>query len=787
MRAPLAAALVAIALLGGAWAALAFDLGGGGSGPLIDEVQIAGAHRVDSQAIRIHIRTRPGDRLDMDRVDADLRSIYRMGFFDDVRVELDEEGGRRVLRYRVAERPLVAEVKIEGNEALEEEELESTLGVRPRTIYDPEKVRRGIQAAKRLYEEKGYLDAKIEAETEPTDREGEIVLRYRIDQGEEIRIGSIEFEGNEEFSDRELRGVMMTRQKWFLSWLFGSGTLNRKELETDVQRLTAFYYDHGYVDVKIDKPIVEREGDELKIQIKVEEGEPYTFGEVGFAGDYQAEGIDEQVLRDAISTREGETFRASALREDVDTLTDLYGDHGYAFANVEPRTFIRSDEKKVDVHFRVDKGRPVRIGKIEITGNTKTRDKVIRREMRVAEQETFSATKLRKSRDALRRLGFFSQVNVTTRKGATPDDINVLVDLKEGSTGAFSAGAGFGSGNGFLFNVRMSENNLFGYGVRVVANADIGTIRNNIFLSMTDPYFLDTRLLFSPTVFTAELQFRDFTRGSTGFSVRLLYPLEALGLGSIGPFSLEDTRVGFEYRLERARISDVAIDAPPSIFAESGTSVISSLAPNLLRNTLNHAFDPTAGSFQDISLEFAGLGGDTRYILFQGRGRWFFPVYRLPGFGTFVYSVGGTLIWGRGEEGLSEREIPLVQRAFPGGINTVRGFRTRSLGPREDAFDPQGNVINNEAVGGTNELVVQNEFIFPIVQQLGLRGVVFFDAGNAWRQRDGIDVGNLRYSFGAGIRWLSPFGPLRLELGIPLNRKRDEEKQLFQFSFGAPL
>ncbi len=784
MRALVLAGVVALGLLALAPEGLALDAE---AGPRIDEVQIAGSRRVDPQAIRIHIRTRPGDRLDMERVDADLRSIYRMGFFDDVRAELEEAGGRRILRYRVEERPLIAEVKIEGNEALEDEELESTLGVRPRTIYDPEKVRRGIQAAKRLYEEKGYLDASIEAETEPAGGEGEIVLRYRIDQGEEIRVGSIEFEGNEEFSDRELRGVMTTRQKWFLSWLFGSGTLNRKELETDVQRLTAFYYDHGFVNVKIDKPIVEREGDELRIRIKVEEGEPFTFGEVGFAGDYQAEGIDEETLREAISTREGETFRASALREDVDALSDLYGDHGFAFANVEPRTFIRSEEKKVDVHFRVDKGRPVKIGKIEITGNTKTRDKVIRREIRVAEQETFSATKLRKSRDALRRLGFFSQVNLTTRKGATADEINVLVDLKEGSTGAFSAGAGFSSGDNFLFNVRMSENNLFGYGIRVVANADIGTIRQNIFLSMTDPYFLDTRLLFSPTVFTAELQFPDFTRASTGFSVRLLYPLEALGLGSLGPFSLEDTRVGFEYRLERARISDIAIDAPPSIFAESGTSLISSFAPNLLRNTLNHAFDPTAGSFQDLSLEFAGLGGDTRYILFQGRGRWFFPLYRLPGFGTFVYSVGGTLIWGRGEEGLSEREIPLVQRAFPGGINTVRGFRTRSLGPREDAFDPQGNVINNEAVGGSNELVVQNEFIFPIVQQLGLRGVVFFDAGNAWRQRDGIDVGNLRYSFGAGIRWLSPFGPLRLELGIPLNRKGDEEKQLFQFSFGAPL
>jgi outer membrane protein insertion porin family len=756
------------------------------SGRRIDVVQITGNSRVDSQAIRIHVKMRPGDRLDMNKVDADVRAIFAMGFFENVTAELDEEGGQSVLTFRVQERPLIADVDIEGNDELDEDELETALAIRPRTIYDPEKVRRGIEAAKRLYEEKGYLDVDIEARTEARDS-GEVRLVYEVKQGAEISVGEIIFEGNENFSDRELRGVMTTKEAWFLSFLLGSGTLNREELKTDVERLTAFYYDHGYVNVKIDTPIVEREGDELQVSVRIEEGDPFDFGGIGFAGDYQAPGVEDASLKEQVGAKEGERFRASLLREDVDKLSDFYGDLGYAFANVEPETLIHPEDKRVDVNYRVSKGNPVTIGEIEITGNTKTRDKVVRREMRIHEQEQFSATKLRRSRDALRRLGFFSEVNVTTRKASSPDEINVLVDLKEGSTGAFSAGAGFSSGDEFLFNVRVSENNLFGYGIRVVANADIGTIRNNIFLSATDPYLLDTQLLGSVTLFTADLEFNDFTRSSTGVSLRLLYPLEAIGLESIGPVSLEDTRVGFEYRLERARISDVAFDAPPSIFTESGTSTISSLSPNFLRNTLNHAFDPTDGSFQELSVEFAGVGGDTRFILFEARGRWFVPIYRIPGFGPLVYSSGGTIAYGKGEEGLSGREIPLVQRYFPGGINTVRGFETRTLGPRENTFDPQGNIVNNQAVGGTNELIVQNEIIFPIVQQLGLRGVAFFDLGNAWFQKDGIDIGDLRYSVGGGVRWLSPFGPLRLELGVPLNRKGDEDDQLFQFSFGAPL
>ncbi|HYC23332.1 MAG TPA: outer membrane protein assembly factor BamA, partial [Candidatus Bathyarchaeia archaeon] len=515
-------------------------------------VAITGNQRVEEEAIRIHVKTRPGEEYDPAKVDADVRAIYAMGFFDDVSADLSEGPGGKTLTFRVKERPFIANVKIDGNKELKKEELEAALKIRPHTIYDPEKVRRGVLDAKKAYEEKGFLDATIDPQIEPTGVENEVNLTYKIDEKKKIRIKDIVFEGNEHFSARKLRSVMATKEKWFLSWLTGAGTLNREVLKTDTERIIAFYYDNGYVAVKVDEPKVERKEDSLEVTIKIDEGDQFKVGKVAFAGDaVQGGPFDEDALRKTIATKEGEIFRAGSLREDVSKLTDLYGDKGYAFANVEPDTDIHGDDKTVDVSFRVNKGRAVSIDQIQITGNTKTRDKVIRREMRISEQEEFSATNLRKSRDALQRLGFFSDVNVTTRKADNPDQINVLVDVKEGSTGAFSAGAGLASGEGLLFNVRISENNLFGRGQRIIFNGDIGTIRRNIYLSYSEPYVLDTRLQGTATLYDTELDYSQFTRGSTGVSLRALYPLEDIGLPRLGPFSLEDSLVGVEYRYEK--------------------------------------------------------------------------------------------------------------------------------------------------------------------------------------------------------------------------------------------
>lgn len=751
----------------------------------IARVVIEGNSRVDAEAIRIHVESRAGAELDPATVDRDVRSIFGMGFFDDVGVERRAEEAGTILVFRVIERPLVREIQVRGNDKIDDDDLEAAFKVHPRTILDAQKVRRGIDDAKKLYEEKGYLDVEITPHYTkvPDTPNNEVVVTYMVNEGEIVRIQEIAFEGNDVFSDRRLRGVITTKTEWFLSGFTGAGVMNAEALKTDTERVTAYYYDNGYITVRVDEPKVERRDDGLYVTFKVDEGEVFVVGDIQFAGDVRAD----LELRDGLDLRPGEVFRSSQLRKDILKITDRYGDVGYAFVNIEPETAIDQSAQKVDVTYKIDQGPEVTIDKIIITGNTKTRDKVLRRELKVHEQERFSGTKLKKSRDALNRLGFFQEVNLTTRRGRDESKLNLQVDVKEGQTGALTAGAGFSSADSLLFNARITENNLFGRGQRAVVNADFGAIRQNFILSFTEPYLFDIPLIATADAFSWRLDFDDFTREGTGAGLRFLYPVVDIGYEDLFGWSLEEVRIGAEYRIEQTDITDIARRSPPSIVAEEGRSLTSSLRPILSRDTLNSRFDPTRGSSQEFSFEIAGLGGDSEFFKVDARTRHFWPIYKLPGFGTFVYSIAGTLGYGQGKRGQSGSELPLFERYFPGGIHSIRGFQARTLGPREVIRDAQGRKEDTDPIGGSRQFVLNNEFIFPIVEPLGLKGVLFFDAGNAFLDDDGWDLGEVRYAVGGGIRWLSPLGPVRIELGIPLNKDSEDKTSVILFSFGAPL
>ncbi|HSP95893.1 MAG TPA: outer membrane protein assembly factor BamA [Candidatus Dormibacteraeota bacterium] len=769
-------------------------------GVRIERVEIVGNQRVEDEAIRVKLKERGGGTYDPQSVDDDIRAIYKMGFFDDVRATMERQQGQWVLTYDVHERPFIRQVHIEGNKKIDTEELEGMLHVRPTTILDPEKARQGIEEAKSAYEKKGYLDADIRYETTPVG-ENEVDVSFLIDEREPIRIQHIEFEGNEQFSDSELKRIMQTGERGILSPITGSGNLDREVLKTDTERLTAWYYENGFIDVRIDEPKVERKDDGLTVTIKIDEGEQYHFGTIATAGETLPE--IETAQQGKFEAHEGEIFKPSLLRKDINNLTEAYGDLSYAFVNVTPATNIDQADKRVDVTYTITRGPAVSIDRIEISGNTKTRDKVIRRELELDEQGAFSGTKLRRSQDRLRRLGFFEDVNITTRKADAEDKLDMIVDVREGNTGAFSAGAGISSGESFLFNVRLSESNLFGRGQALVLNADFGSIRRNISLSFTEPYFLDTPLTLGIDAFNWQLEFDQFTRGGTGGGIRTLYPFPALGLdvihlGPLGEVSLLDTRLGLEYRIENADISNVARSAATVLRAAAGTSLTSSIIPRVFRDTRNNLLDPTAGSFQDFSIEIAGLGGDSDFFNAQSRARWYIPVWQIPKLGPLTFATGWNFGYGLGFGG--DPELPLFERYFPGGINSLRGFQVRSLGPRVDVFeqgkgqDDQcpfgpnacGRLIRRDVVGGSQQLVFNNEIIFPIVQQLGVKGVFFCDAGNAFLASQGIDFADMRVSIGGGIRWLSPIGPLRIEVGFPLNAQSGDQIQRIQFSFGAP-
>jgi outer membrane protein insertion porin family len=773
----------ALAVVVGLALAAAGPRAAGAAAGTIARVEIVGNVRVEEDAIRVHLQSQPGTAFDQEAVDKDIRAIYAMGFFDQVTAETAAEGGRVVLTFHVHERPLVRGVTIEGAENVKKEEVEQALRVRPHTILDPEKARQGIEAAKKLYGEKGYLDVDIAYTSTPVG-ENEVDVTYTVKEGGLVRINDIDFEGNEAFSDRTLNGIIQTKEAWILSFITGAGNLNKDVLKADVERLTAWYYDHGYVTVRVEEPRVERADDGLRVVIKIEEGEQFAVGKVGIQGkDVTVTTAD---LAGKLATIEGQVFEASTLRDDVQLLTDRMSEDGYAFAKIEPATTVDTDKKTVDVMFVVERGSPVTVERIEVSGNTKTRDYVVRREMRLQEGELFSGTRLRKSREALQRLGFFQEVNVTTRKGSGDDKMHVLVDVKEAQTGAFSAGAGFSSADSLLFNVRIQENNLFGRGQRLLINADVGSIRRNIILSFTEPYFRGTPLTVGLDAFSWRLRFDEFAREGTGASVSFTYPVTAWGYDTVWGFPLEDVRVGADYRAERAQITDLDFFATRSVRAEEGSSLISSVAPKISRNTLNHAFDPTAGSYQDLSVEFAGLGGN-RFIKSEARGRWYYTFWKPKNWGDITYSLGTSLAYGVGDEGINGDELPLFERYFPGGINTIRGFESRSLGPTEVRRDRFGRIVATNPIGGSTQFILNNELIFPVVPGIGLKGVVFVDAGNAYSADEVWSWDETRLAAGGGARWLSPLGPLRIELGYPIRKKSTDHRSLILFSFGGPF
>jgi outer membrane protein insertion porin family len=672
------------------------------------------------------------------------------------------------------------------------DKIETALGIRPRTILDRDKVSEGVDRVKKLYSEQGYVNAKVEFDIVEAENNQAIVNVY-VEEGNRLLIQRISFEGNKAFSEGELKGLMATKEKWFLSFLTNRGVLDQDVLTNDLAVLSSHYYDHGYMNHRVDEPFILRGREGIDVVIRVAEGDQYRVGKVEIGGEL-IEGPDALLKKVTMTT--GQIFRGSRLREDISTLSQLYSNKGFAFVQVEPTTQMNPKERTVDVALIISRGPPVYLNRILVTGNTKTRDKVVRREISAAEQELFTGDKVKKSRDALQRSGYFEDVQLTTRKSERPETVDLLVDVKEAPTGTFSIGAGYSSGDQFVFSTSVAERNLFGRGQRVSASFDIGSLRQDFVVSFTEPYLYDRPLTVGLDAFNTQREFGEFASRRTGFATRTSYPMKYFTLpffrrsadgrvneASPGAVTAEDSlleylRGGLDYGLTREKIGDIESDAATAIKDEKGVSWTSSLTPNLSYDSRDHFFSPTEGTHSTVALEVAGLGGDNRFLKADTRTRWYYPLLKDPQWGgNYVLSLGGTLGYGVGfvERAGGKKNLPLFERYFPGGINSVRGFKERSLGPREGS-DP---------VGGDKQVVLNAELLFPILEQYGLRGVTFFDTGQAFSESENIDPGELRSSVGFGARWLSPFGPFRIELGFPLNKKSGDDTSVVGFSIGG--
>lgn len=735
----------------------------------VSGVEFSGNQRIDTSALKAQLKVQNG-QISSDQISDEVKSLYKTGFFDQVSASIVYGAdGQRVVRYALVEKPVVRKVFIKGNQEVDEDALREVITFDARRFLDRGRIEELIKRATAVYKRKGYYDVSFDHSVLPVG-ENQVDLTFSVKEGPRYSIDEVKFEGLRDVDEDELIALMQTRRyKWWSSWLFGTGRLDEDMLESDRVAMRQFLLDKGYVDATISQPVVVKKDQTFDVVIRITEGSVYKFGKINISGDKLTNSTAR--LSDNIKAESGEDFSAKTIREDTFAIGDVFGDVGYAFANVVPNTQVNRDKGTVDINYEVAKGKLVKINNVNIRGNNKTYDHVIRRELRVDEQEVYSGKKLHRTQEILQRLGYFDEVGVSTEP-VGDDKVDVNVNVKEGQTGSFSAGAGYSTADGLLFNSRVSENNLFGTGRRLSLSADIGTERSNYVLSFDDPRLADTFVSGGSSIFRTERIFDDYDQSVTGANFTLGYPLEQV----FGEWA-EDFSTSLKYEYDDIEIDDVdVLSSAPLVIASEGKSTASGITPRLTRNTINNPLNPTKGSRQDASVEVTGFGGDVDFYIYELRNTFYQPVVETAS-GDITLSMRTT--YAVGESQGDTDTLPLYKRFYAGGINSVRGYKNRSIGPK----DAQGNEY-----GGASEFIHSTDMLFPLVSAAGIKGVFFFDIGNVVDDNENVDFAELKKGYGAGFRWNSPMGPLRLEFGFPLDSEDGENKSMqTHFSFGVPF
>ncbi len=752
------------------------------------------------------MKTRAGQALDPAVVTQDLRAIWGRGFFRDVRAETEPAPGGVRLVFVVIERPSIREVKFEGLNDLGEDDMKPVVDVKPYTILNVESLKRNVAKIKDLYVEKGYYLAQINYKVERLDNDdAEVNVIFQVQENAKVIVKQIAFVGNHKLTDEQIKAVLQTREGNEISFITQSGTYKREFFETDIFRIQSLYYDSGFVSVKVGEPIATISADRryIYLSVPIEEGEQYNLGKLTFSGDVQLKDengevvVDQDKLNRRLSIYQGELFNRTKLFQDIEQLMNAYRDQGYAFCNVNPLTRMDPKTRIVDIDFQVQRGDIVYFERIDIVGNTKTRDKVIRREMRIFEGEKYSATGIAASKARIFALGYFETVEVKPGPGSRPDTQNIQVEIKEKSTGTFQVGAGFSSVESFIATMQISQNNFLGNGNLLSLSAQIsfGTYARQLAtFDFIEPYFLDTRWQLGFKAYATKRYYVNFARAANGFSPTLGYPINP------------NVRMNFGYTLEKIAIDQLGGGREIDYFNLNNGGINSAFNASIAYDTRDNRLFPRAGQYHIFTTEVSNKAWGSNTNLEYARYTSSFQFYRPAFLGTtlkFRAQLG--YITGNGNQG-----VQISERFFPGGIYSVRGFNPRSLGPRVNVgFKGEPLSETTEFVrGGNKESVFNLELEFPILAAAGIKGVIFADAGNAYDDNEGFFYINtpkalqpnayifnsttpikpplgLYYSFGFGLRWLSPIGPLRFEWGIPITKIRPSDQGvIFQFTIG---
>jgi outer membrane protein insertion porin family len=722
----------------------------------IARIEIKGNRKIESSTIIAQIKSKVGNHFFDADVAADIKTIFKMGFFLDVTAEASSTSEGKVITFIVQEKGLISEIRINGNKALSKSDIQEVLTIKTRQSLNQEKIKADLEKIKTLYDSKGYYNVEIKDKVEQ-DGEKDFRVVLDIKENDKIYVKSIIFEGNEAYSSKDLKNMMSTSEYSIFHFFNDSGLLKRDQLKQDIGKLTAYYFNNGFINSQIGEPEITFDKKGIYIKIKIKEGKRFKVDKVEISGDLTEKPRTE--LLKSLKVKKGDNYNREAVMKDIDFLTQTCNDEGYANADINPKINTRENEQLVDVNFQITKGELVYINHINIAGNTITRDKVIRRQLDVVEGDLYSSSKLRNSYANLNKLRYFEEADFQTEKGPDKSKMDINIRVKEKSTGMFMVGAGYSAVDQAVVMAQITQQNFLGYGQILSLKASLGSTTNNIDLSFTEPWLFDLPLWCKADIWKYKKDYDSYSLDTRGVGLTLGYPLWERIVGYVG------------YKLTADDISNVLATAPLEIMAQEGQLITSALTLSLTRDTTNDYIFPSKGTKASISITHAGgpLQGDTNYTQYSTS---LFAYYPLPL--DVVFGVKGRIGYIQSHNGV---EIPIFNKYVLGGINSLRGFRYIGV----------ENSGTSDVIGGTTMLVFNAELVFPFIKESGMKIVAFYDAGNTWKDRYYID--DLYQSVGLGLRWYSPIGPLRLEYGHIIDRRglKDDSEGRWEFTIGMPM
>lgn len=753
---------------------------------LVTLIEVQGNRRIESATVLAKIKTREGSVFSPSQIKEDIRLLYQLGHFEDVQVKTEGfEQGLKVI-FWVKEKPLIREISYEGNEEVTAEKLKEIVTLLPRTAFNQQLIQDNAGKIRLKYQDSGYYHAVIVPVIVEL-KGGDKNIVFFIEEGEKITLSEVIITGNTVIPTKEIKDVMKNQEHWLFSFFGNSGTLRSEDLKEDVETIRNIYYNRGYIQVQVNDPIVEERpltfythefmgqtetyttSNEVAIRIHIQEGDQFQIGSVATKGNTTI--TDNELLKE-IQLKRGDIFSREILKQDVARIMDRYDSIARPFANVVPLFNIDQEKKTVALSFEIEEGGEVRIGRIDITGNSKSRDKVIRREMRLDEGDLYSKKALKRSYERINNLNFFESVDISPERRLQEPVMDLNIRVKEKMTGTLSVGGGYSSVDKLMGIAEITQGNLGGRGQLLKFKVQWGSTRRIYMISFMEPYLFDKPVWGRVDVYNQDQNYDGYKLKSNGF-----------GLG-IGKSFTEYVSGSIRYSLDQSDIYDITT-TPTYILQKQidyyGTAITtSSLTANLSRDSRDFYLDPKSGSRNNLLIQYAGgpFGGDPNFIKSVVDSAWYFPLFL------------DTVFMTRGRVGyvktLSELPIPTGERFFVGGAGSVRGYRYGTVGtigpygPIE--VGPDGILYR---VGGNKELIFNIEYIFPIVPAARLKGLLFYDMGRAFNDYEPIRSLQLRHSYGWGFWWLSPMGPLRFEWGYIVNRKATDQPSQFEFSIGA--